>query len=226
MPCRSRWRRRPLEWPGRHGAHSHAGGRVVSDPSRLALRQLLVGGYGELKARLTRRLGSADLASDVLQDTWLRLERAAPVGPVQFPRAYLLRMAYNIGLKRQQTRHETVTLDDARGLLDIVDDAPDPASAAESRSDVAQLRQAIAELTARQREILFASRLDNVPLAELAARYGISQRWVERELRYAVLHCARRLDRKIVQRFGPRPSEGSMNKERQARSRRRGDDGE
>lgn len=198
----------------------------MSDPTRVALRQLLVGGYGELKARLTQRLGSAELASDVLQETWLRLERAAPVGPVVFPKAYLLRMAYNIALKLRQAKHETVTLDDARNLLDPVDDAPDPASVAESRSDVAQLWRAVTELTVRQREILFASRLDNVPLAELAARYGITQRWVERELRYAVLHCARRLDRKIVQRFGPRQREGSISQEENTRARRKGDDGE
>jgi RNA polymerase sigma factor (sigma-70 family) len=198
----------------------------VSDVGRAALRQLLVGGYGELKARLTQRLGSAELAGDVLQDTWLRLERAAPVGPVRLPQSYLLRIAYNIALKRRQAERKTVTLDDARSVLDLADDMPDPASVAEGRSEVALLRQAVAELTPRQREILFASRLDNVPLAELAARYGISQRWVERELRFAVLHCAGRLDRKVVRRFGPRPREGSTNKENDVQKGRDGDDGE
>lgn len=184
----------------------------MSDVGRAALRELLVGSYSELKARLTRRLGSAELASDVLQDTWLRLERASPMGPVRFPKSYLLRIAYNIALKRRWAALETVTLDDARSGLNLVDDAPDSAAIVESRADIVMLKEAVAELTPRQQDILFASRLDNVPLAELAVRHGISQRWVERELCSAVLHCARRLDRKIVQRFGPRPREGSTDK--------------
>lgn len=186
-----------------------SGWGVVSDLGRAVLRQLLLGGYGELKTRLAQRLGSAELAADVLQDTWLRLERAAPAGPVRQPKSYLLRIAYNIALKRRQAEHETVTLDDARTALDLSDDAPDPASVVEWRSEIAMLQQAVAELTPRQQDILVASRLNNVPLAELAARHGISQRWVERELRHAVLHCARRLDRKVVQRFGPKAREGS-----------------
>lgn len=198
----------------------------MNDLSRTTLRQLLLGGYGELKARLTQRLGSAELAGEVLQDAWLRLERAAPAEPVRLPQAYLLRIAYNLALKRRQAGREMVTLDDARNVLDLADDAPDPETVAEARSEVALLRQAVAELTERQREILYASRLDNVPLAELADRYGISQRWVERELRYAVLHCARRLDRKVVQRFGPKPREGSINEGDDAREKRPGDHGE
>jgi RNA polymerase sigma-70 factor, ECF subfamily len=196
----------------------------VSD-GRAVLRQLLVCGYGELKTRLTQRLGSAELAGDVLQDTWLRLESATPIEPIRLAKPYLLQIAYNIALKRRRLENQTITLDDARNCLNLVDEAPDPASVAESRSDVALLRQAVTELTPRQRDILFASRLDNVPLAELAIRHGISQRWVERELRHAVLHCARRLGRKVVQRFGPRPREGS-NKQEHMQKTRHGDDGE
>ncbi|MEW6435848.1 MAG: sigma-70 family RNA polymerase sigma factor [Pseudomonadota bacterium] len=182
----------------------------MSESQRALLRQFLLSGYSELKAKLTQRFGSAALASDVLQDTWLRLEQAEPVGPVRYPKAYVFRMAFNIALKRKQAESESVTLDDAMAAL-LADEAPDPSTTAEGRSDLALLQQAVGELTRRQQEILFASRLDNIPLAELAVRYGISQRWVERELRHAVLHCARRLDRKIVQRFGPQPREGSLN---------------
>src|SRR6202043_931497 len=45
-----------------------------------ALRQGLVGQYDELKSTLTRRLGSEDLAGEVLQETYLRLERPARIG--------------------------------------------------------------------------------------------------------------------------------------------------
>lgn len=181
----------------------------MSESSRDLLRRLFLVGYDELKTRLTRHLGSAELAGDALQDTWLRLQGATPIGPVHHPVPYILRIAYNIARKRSMRDREMVTLDDARVALSLSDDEPDAAAVAESRSDITLLRQAVAELTPRRREILFASRLEGVPLAKLAVRYGISQRWVERELQQAVLHCAQRLDRKIVQRFGPKPRQGS-----------------
>ena len=55
-------------------------------PSSLAvLRDFMLQRYDDLKARLTRRLGCADMASDALQDTWLRLEGKDELGPVDSP---------------------------------------------------------------------------------------------------------------------------------------------
>lgn len=177
----------------------------MTDASRQRLRDILLLDYDDLKAQLTRRLGSAELASDVLQDTWLRLEQATPIGPVQRPRPYLLRMAHNIALKRLQSQPKTVSLDDARVALGLVDVTPGPAQIAEARAELAALKEAVQELTPRRRDILLAARLDGVPLKELAARHRVSQRLVERELRSAVLHCAAHLQKNVVQRFGPKP---------------------
>jgi RNA polymerase sigma-70 factor, ECF subfamily len=173
------------------------------------LRQHYLLGYDELKSRLTQRLGSAELASEALQDAWLRLERSLPDGPVERPHSYLLRIAYNLGLRRSQRAVATLTLDDARSALDLVDETPDPARILEARLDLEKLKQAIAELSPRRREILLASRLENVPMREVAARHGISQRMAERELKSALVHCAERLGRNVVLRFGPRPSDAS-----------------
>lgn len=181
----------------------------MSESSRDLLRRLFLANYDEIKSRLTQRLGSAELASDAIQDTWVRLEKTDPIGPVDRPWPYLLRIAFNIALQRLRRERETITLDDAIMAVSVVDEAPGPATIAADRSELEMLKQAAAELTPRRREILFASRLEGVPLAELAVRYGISQRWVERELRHAVLHCARRLDRNVVRRFGPKPRQAS-----------------
>ena len=72
----------------------------MTESGRELLRRVFLLGYDDLKLRLTRRLGSAELASDALQDTWIRLERASSIGPVLSPRPYILRVAYNIALKR------------------------------------------------------------------------------------------------------------------------------
>jgi RNA polymerase sigma-70 factor (ECF subfamily) len=176
----------------------------MTESGRELLRRVFLLGYDDLKLRLTRRLGSAELASDALQDTWIRLERASSIGPVLSPRPYILRVAYNIALKRLRRERDMVTLEEAREALDFVDAAPDPAKVTEARAELILLRQAAEELTPRQRDILFAVRLDGVPVREIALRHGISERLVALELKRAVLRCSQRVDRKAVQRFGPR----------------------
>jgi RNA polymerase sigma-70 factor (ECF subfamily) len=153
---------------------------------------------------LTRRLGSVELAGDALQDAWLRLEHITPIGPVLRPRPYILRIAYNIALKRLRGEHEIVTLDEVREELSLVDEAPVAAQVLEARAELTLLLQAAEELTPRRRDILFAARLDGDSIADIARRFGISERAVARELKSAVLHCAERLDRKFVQRRGRR----------------------
>lgn len=186
----------------------------MSEPARELLRRFFLLGYDDLKVRLTRRLGSAELAGDALQDTWIRLERASPIGPVLSPRPYLLRVAYNIALKRLRRERDMVTLEEAREALDLVDAAPDPAKVTEARAELTLLRQAAEELTPRQRDILFAVRLDGIPVRDIALRHGISERLVALELKRAVLRCSQRVDRKIVQRFGPRSVEVSHKERR------------
>jgi len=96
--------------------------------------------------------------------------------------------------------------------IGIADDAPDPERATLARSEMDALVQAIGELTPRRRKILLAVRLDGQSLQETATQLGVSQRLVEIELRHALDHCAYRLDRDVVQRFGPKPAERSKEK--------------
>jgi RNA polymerase sigma factor (sigma-70 family) len=185
----------------------------MNDSNRAALRRFFVLGYDELRARLTRRFGSVELASDALHETWLRLESAVPAGVVRSPRNYLLQMAANVALRRLKADNNFVTLTDAKMAVGIADDAPDPECAAIASSEVAVLAKALSELTPRRREILLASRLDGVQLWAIAERLGVSQRLVEIELKHALAHCALRVDRNVIKRFGPRPPEGSQTEE-------------
>ena len=64
----------------------------------------------------------------------------------------------------------------------------------------------------RSRGVIAASAGNHAQaVAYHAKRLGIPQRLVERELQRAVLHCAERLDRKVVQRFGPRKRDAVAN---------------
>lgn len=182
----------------------------MTETTRDALRRSLLFGYEDLKVRLSRHLGSTELASDALQETYVRLSRGPDLAPVSKPQPYLLRMAFRIALRLLRAEKSTISLDDARAAFDVPDEAPDPHRTLETRHEWEAFRRAVAELTPRRRAILFASRFDKTPLRKIAERQGISQRLVEIELKHALAHCALRLDQEIIQRFGPKPGGGSI----------------
>lgn len=181
----------------------------MSDPGRDLLRQMILLDYREFKLLLARRLGSVERAAEALHETWLGLEKVSVPERIEKPRPYLLRMAYNFALKRSRADRRTVTLDDAREAIDLVDEAPDPERVAAGKSEARALERALAELPPRRRAILLASRVEGLPLRKIAERLNLSQRMVELELKLALVHCGRRLGKKIIQRFGPKSRDGS-----------------
>jgi len=180
----------------------------MNDTTWQALRQLLIDRYDDFRRRLARRLGSVELATEILHETYLRLNRdSIELGVVQSPNAYLFRTALNVAADHHRSaegrRLNTVEVETLRSIADA---AIDPARAMEARLQVTTLERALEELTPRRRAILIAARLEEVPHAEIAARFGISTRMVEKELRVALLHCSARLEKKLEGRFGAHTS--------------------
>jgi RNA polymerase sigma-70 factor (ECF subfamily) len=173
-------------------------------PSSLSLLGLFMEWQPELRRRLRRRLGSEELVNDVLQETYLRVERMGDSSVVSHnPEGYLFRMALNVAADQRQANSRYLTGEEVEDLLHFADDALDPARIVHARMEVAALEQAMAELTERQRAILIASRVDDLPQQEIADRFRISVRMVGKELKRGLEHCGQRLDRRVVQRFGP-----------------------
>ncbi len=166
-----------------------------------ALQHRLLTRYKVFKKRLTLQLGSADLASDALQDTWLRLERGGDLTTVRSPDTYLYSMAINIARDHQRAEHRRLTTSEIETLLEIVDDAPDAARIMEARSDMEALVAVIEELPVRQQAILLAARIDGMPRQAIAERFGVSVRFVQRELQEAHDYCAERLEKLFGKQF-------------------------
>ncbi|KQT03018.1 MULTISPECIES: RNA polymerase sigma factor [unclassified Bradyrhizobium] len=167
-----------------------------------SLRTLLLAEYVDFDRRLTRRLGSPDLASEALNETYLRLEGMRELGQVRSPKAYLFRIALNIAADRRRAEKRRLTSVEVDALLDIPDDQPDAARVIEDRSEVNRLKHAIAELPERRRRVLMLSRIDGMPNREIAALLGVTVRTVETDLKQAVEHCADRLQRPARVKFG------------------------
>jgi RNA polymerase sigma-70 factor, ECF subfamily len=161
------------------------------------LRAFLIRRYGEFRHRLTRRLGSSDRAEDALQDAYLRLDGVEVVGELRNPAAYIFRTAFNIAMNRLRAENRFLNAAEVDALLHVADDAPDAMRIIESRSDLMRLKQAMAELPARRRDILLAARLEGLTQQQIADRFALSVSMVEKELKKAQEHCAKRLRRGI-----------------------------
>ena len=170
---------------------------------KAALRNLFLERYGQLRRHLQRRLGSEDLANDALHETYLRVEKMKVVEAITYPSAYLMRIALNVAEDQRRDQARLVSTAEVEELYDMADELADPARTFSARAELEQLEQALLELPKRRRAIVIAARVDQLPHRDLAARFGISERTVEKELRAGLEHCCARLDRDFIQRFGP-----------------------
>lgn len=148
----------------------------------------MLDGYDELVRRLTERLKSADRAHDALQDAFLKIASGPDLGPIGKPAAFILRVATNIAIDRRRSEDRRLSQVEIEDLIQIPDEAPSPADAAEARSDLAAFSRALAGLPERRRAILEAS-LDEVPRREIARRFGVSERTIDFELKRALDHA-------------------------------------
>lgn len=169
----------------------------MTTPGLSALRQQLTQRYEDLKRRLTWRLGSSDLASEALHDTWVHLEqRNEQSGPVSNPAAYLMRMATNLALDRIQRDGRYMNGEEVNALLDeLADPAAEPSRVVAARSDVEALAEVIESMPPRRRAIFLAVRVDNLSNQEAAERFGVSARLIGLELKRAHEYCVSRMGR-------------------------------
>jgi RNA polymerase sigma-70 factor (ECF subfamily) len=175
-----------------------------------ALQRHLLSRYTDIKQRLTRYLGSADLASEALHETWLRLQRGGELAAVRNADAYLYSMAINMAANRRRAEKRRLTTQEVDALLEIADDAPDAGHVLEARVELDALVSIIGELPVRQQAVLLAARLEGAPRRDIAARFGISERLVQRDLQQAHDYCATRLEKFLSARFRSVPREVSI----------------
>jgi RNA polymerase sigma-70 factor (ECF subfamily) len=166
----------------------------MTENVRPGLLSFLSQHYGDLKSRLTRALGSGDLADDALHDTWLQLRKMDDSYPeVLNPRAFLQRMAVNMAISQLRSRNRAVPPSEVEALLEIEDPTPGPAHIAESRSELDTLMAIIATMPQRRQDILLLVRMEGMAQRDVAKRLGVSLSTVEQELKKAQVYCETRM---------------------------------
>jgi RNA polymerase sigma-70 factor (ECF subfamily) len=172
---------------------------MMSDSVWASLRQTITLHYEEIKTRLTRSLGSRELADDVLHETFLRLHRSEAIGAIQQPQSYIFRIALNIATDRRREERRRASHAEILAAIRLHEEQPNLSREIEARSDVEALKRALAQLPPRRRAILIAARVDGLSHETIAERFDISRTMVQKELRRAIRHCVEYLEQRAVE---------------------------
>jgi len=110
-------------------------------------------------------------------------------GAIDAPVPFLDRVALN--LARDHLRSAAVKSGaGAAALHDIPCAEPDPERICLDRDRVRRAERALAAMPARRREVFLAARLDGLPHAAIAARFGITTATVQKHIARAMISLA------------------------------------
>jgi RNA polymerase sigma factor (sigma-70 family) len=132
----------------------------------------------------SRTRGRAD-AEELLHAAYLRLMRYRAQQAVENVDAFLVRTAVNIGVDNY--RHDRFTADLPPDEMAICENSPLQDEVLAARARLQRVREGLARLTPRTREIFLMHRLDDLKYREIAERLGISQSAVEKHIAKAAL---------------------------------------
>lgn len=171
--------------------------------------------YRDLLRFLRRRTRCEETARDLAQDAWLRMtERhnaggAPPPTSADHARAHIFVVAEHLAidhLRRQRRWNEEL----APRLLAGPRHAPDVAEAHAYAEALRAVDDALAGMPERMREVFVAHRLEGVPHDELAQRFQVSRKTIEREVTRAMDLAQDSLGSGTPDRQGRRRSIGAL----------------
>jgi RNA polymerase sigma-70 factor (ECF subfamily) len=144
----------------------------------------------ELRAYLRKSFPSLADIDDLVQETYARLVRARNAGGVSEARPYLFATARNTAcdLFRRSRIVSITAIADIEGLS-VVEDRPATGEALDRAKEIEILRQAIAALPPRCREVLTLCKLYGLSHREVAKQLGISEHTVHAQVALGVLRC-------------------------------------
>jgi len=159
----------------------------------MSLEELFARHHAELYRYAARFTGDADLAEDVVQDVFVRLVERPPADQ-QRVRGWLFRVATTVAVDALRSSRRR------RGLalawpdrLPMGDPSPDPASAAERSELRRRVREALQELSEKERAVLLM-REEGFAHREIADAVGTTTKSVGTMIARALDKLARRLD--------------------------------
>ena len=172
----------------------------MSNSNIRSLRAAFSSNYEHLARRLSRRLGSADLALEALHEAFIRIDRVSDSVVVQSPLDYIFRAAINVAKDRKKSDSRLLRSAEIAAIVDVPDDRPDAFAVVSDRADLNEFDKVLSELSDRRRRVFLAAHVEQIPHEEIARRFGVNVRTIAFDLQYAMQHLALRLGRKVPRR--------------------------
>lgn len=168
------------------------GDMVEFDRREWFARQILVH-EGPLRGYLKRFLKRRSDIADGVQETYARLLGLsdATLASIRHPHAFLFTAARNVALewkRRERMIYRDLMAEPATSS--VLDDGPSAYDELRAHEELTLLARAIAALPQRCRQVLTLRKLYGVPQKQIAARLGISENTVEKQVANGVRLCA------------------------------------
>ena len=171
-------------------------GRAKEDPGRGARLEALVLRYRDpLVSYFVRKGLPRDVAEDCTQEVFLRLARTDQEA-IQNAEAYLFTIASSVMISharmaKSRRRAHHVSIDN----ISLASGAAGPDRVFEGRQALLHLSAAMSELPPETLQMFLLNREDGLTYTQIAARYGVSVKVVERHLVRALAHLRLRLSK-------------------------------
>jgi RNA polymerase sigma-70 factor (ECF subfamily) len=160
----------------------------LEDPRQDPLLTAYLERREELIGYFAVRLRSQEAARDLVQEIYLRIA-ARPAGDIGNPAAYLYRIGSNLMLDQMKLRRRALRRDadwreasgDAVGGIEVAAQ-PSAERTVAARQQLAQVVEALKDVSPQAREAFRLHKLEGLSHAETAAKLGVSRSSVEKYL--------------------------------------------
>jgi RNA polymerase sigma-70 factor (ECF subfamily) len=144
-----------------------------------------------LRAYLTAQFRTLPDVDDIVQESFVRVLRAREAGRVDSARALLFATARNLAVDLVR-RQQVVAFEPMTENTDsfVVSGGPNVAESVSQNEVVDLLRQAVATLPERCRQVVTLRMAYGLSQREIAARLGISEHTVERQMGKGIRRCS------------------------------------
>ena len=139
-----------------------------------------------LKATLRRRGVTDTDAEDIIQEAHAKLQSYQQTQSVDHSEAFLVRVSLNLAIDAGRRRGRNPVSAADIWSLPIADPSPGPAEILDSKQRLHRMTEGLAAMTAKNRSILLAHRVEGLTYPEIARREGITVSAVERQISRAV----------------------------------------
>ncbi len=139
----------------------------------------------ELHGFARRRVGRQE-AEDIVQDTYLHMLQRGTAAALEHPRPYLYRITANLAV--DFVRKTKVRVRYLREETKCSINAEGPPSPEAASVELQRLKVTLAELPHAWREAFLLNRVEGLSRAEIAQRFGVSVRTIDRHMARASAH--------------------------------------